>query len=478
MAQFGNNSSLIRQLMRSRPGWAPGPGDPGNAASKANYEEKCVKMAPSDDLPEIHFLWTQYPQKAFLGAMAARRPGLRVVLNEEARLQLKQVKASSSSNPAVQAHNHFEGGSAITSKAGLRETVVAFYLRHNRDPFGAIPLTFVIREGTGDPEYTEWRRAYDNIEEQKGQRMWLVKPGDKANRGNGIRIYDNAEELAARLDSKPRCWVAQKYMEAPLLIHRRKFDIRAYCLVKQEPGGGAMRAFFYREAYLRTTSAEYSTKTKDRMVHLNNDAVQKKGDDYGKFESANKMSFLDFQRYLDENHSQDRFSVQNDLVPQICSLMADTVRAAEGKLNPQGIDNCFEVFGFDFMVDAGFRAWLIEVNSNPCLELCCSYLSHLIPKMLEEALQVTLDQLFPQAAAQGGANGVASTGWEQVYCSSDQDADAVSCEWVEQLPADTLEPDFAMLGSALLSPQRPGPGGAGRKRSRGPKKAKAGTAAK
>ena len=32
-----------------------------------------------------------------------------------------------------------------------------------------------------------------------------------------------------------------------------------------------------------------------RMVHLNNDAVQKHGDNYGKFESANKMS-------LDEPH--------------------------------------------------------------------------------------------------------------------------------------------------------------------------------
>ena len=39
-----------------------------------------------------------------------------------------------------------------------------------------------------------------------------------------------------------------------------------------------------------------------RMVHLNNDAVQKKGDNYGKFESANKLSLEEFQKYLDEHH--------------------------------------------------------------------------------------------------------------------------------------------------------------------------------
>lgn len=27
-----------------------------------------------------------------------------------------------------------------------------------------------------------------------------------------------------------------------------------------------------------------------------------------------------------------------------------------------------EIFGYDFMVDAELRPWLIEVNTNPCLE--------------------------------------------------------------------------------------------------------------
>lgn len=466
VVQFGNNSGVIRQLMRARPGWAPGAGDPANPAGKTVYELKTVKVPLSEDLPDIHFLWTQYPCKAFHNAMASKAAGVQVVSNEEARLQMKAGRTARNTPAPQRMYNHFEGSAALTNKADLRDTIVAFYLRHGRDPFSIVPPTFVVRGGTSDAEFAIWRRMYDGNAESTGQRMWLVKPGDKANRGNGIRIYDDAEELAERVDSKERCWVIQKYMEAPLLVHRRKFDIRAYCLVTQEPGGGAVRAYCYQEAYLRTTSVEYSTKTKDRMVHLNNDAVQKKGGDYGKFEAANKLSLQEFQRYLDEHHPRDGYSVQGALMPQMRSLMADTIRAAQGQWNPRNIDGCFQVFGFDFMVDTSFRAWLIEVNNNPCLELCNAYLSYLIPRMLEEALQLTLDRAFPHAAsAPGGA-----TGWEEVYCSSGPGADVVSCDWAAALPPEEVpgHPDLARMGAAFTA-LRPVGSSRARKRSRGPR---------
>jgi len=43
----------------------------------------------------------------------------------------------------------------------------------------------------------------------------------------------------------------------------------------------------------------------NRMVHLTNDAVQKKSEDYGKYEPGNKLSFSDFQRYLDTSYTGD-----------------------------------------------------------------------------------------------------------------------------------------------------------------------------
>lgn len=36
--------------------------------------------------------------------------------------------------------------------------------------------------------------------------------------------------------------------------------------------------------------------------------------------------------------------------------------------NQRGQGCCFELFGYDFIIDADYDLWLIEVNTNPCLE--------------------------------------------------------------------------------------------------------------
>lgn len=47
------------------------------------------------------------------------------------------------------------------------------------------------------------------------------------------------------------------------------------------------------------------------------------------------------------------------------------------------------------MFDDDFKVYLIEVNTNPCLELGCPLLARLIPTMVENALRLTVDPLFP-----------------------------------------------------------------------------------
>ena len=37
-------------------------------------------------------------------------------------------------------------------------------------------------------------------------------------------------------------------------------------------------------------------------------------------------------------------------------------------MNSNNYSPCFELFGYDFLIDEDFRVWLIEVNTNPCLE--------------------------------------------------------------------------------------------------------------
>jgi tubulin---tyrosine ligase len=76
-------------------------------------------------------------------------------------------------------------------------------------------------------------------------------------------------------------------------------------------------------------------------------------------------------------------------------MTADIFRAVHLKLDPKRRLNTFEVFGLDFMIDDEFKLYLIEVNTNPCLELASPLLARLIPNMLENALKIAVDPLFP-----------------------------------------------------------------------------------
>lgn len=118
-----------------------------------------------------------------------------------------------------------------------------------------------------------------------------------------------------------------------MLINRRKFDIRTYALITS--CNGNLKAYNYEEGYIRTSCREFSlANLSNRLVHLTNDAVQKKAEDYGKFEPGNKMSYADFQNFLDKNHSEKSVCFLRDILPQIKKLTTDVFRAVWGKIDP------------------------------------------------------------------------------------------------------------------------------------------------
>ena len=78
--------------------------------------------------------------------------------------------------------------------------------------------------------------------------------------------------------------------------------------------------------------------------------------------------------------------------------MTDTFRATAKVIAPsrQMEHNTFEIYGFDFMLDSEFKVYLIEVNTNPCLETSgCPLLGKLIPDLVDSGLRMTVDPLYP-----------------------------------------------------------------------------------
>lgn len=68
-------------------------------------------------------------------------------------------------------------------------------------------------------------------------------------------------------------------------------------------------------------------------------------------------------------------------------MAQDSMRAVSRKLDSSRKSYSYEIFGYDFMIDEDFNVWLIEVNTNPCLELSSPYLARLIPAMVENSLK-------------------------------------------------------------------------------------------
>lgn len=77
-------------------------------------------------------------------------------------------------------------------------------------------------------------------------------------------------------------------------------------------------------------------------------------------------------------------------------MVAESFRSvAYNKIDPSRKQFSFEIFGFDFMVDEDFVVYLIEANTNPCLETNSSVLSRLVPGMLDASFSIAIDPLLP-----------------------------------------------------------------------------------
>ena len=44
----------------------------------------------------------------------------------------------------------------------------------------------------------------------------------------------------------------------------------------------------------------------------------------------------------------------------------------------------------DYMIDEDFKVYLIEINTNPCLEIASTLLARLIPNMIENVLRLNI----------------------------------------------------------------------------------------
>mmetsp|Transcript_21918 Transcript_21918/g.21104 ORF Transcript_21918/g.21104 Transcript_21918/m.21104 type:complete len:361 (+) Transcript_21918:487-1569(+) len=305
-------------------------------------------------------------------------------------------------------YNHFEQLKGITTKSGLIRSLKQYYFSNDLarqagySVFDSTATTFLLSSGVEDSECVDMIHRYREISRGYAPKeripmkhcvnnIWLVKPTN-ANQGRGIEIFSDLEDLLTFVNSRPQysCWVVQKYVERPLLFKQRKFDIRVWALMTHRH-----EVFFYKKGYLRTSSDEYSLANGNNYVHLTNNCLQKFGDNYGAHEDGNTVGFEVFQQYLDENFPEHNLTVQEHFIPRMKDLIIDSFLAVKPQLNPNKRKHCFELFGYDFLIDEDFRLWLIEINTNPYFGVPNNYIAQVLPKMMDDLLTIVVDPYYP-----------------------------------------------------------------------------------
>ena len=182
--------------------------------------------------------------------------------------------------------------------------------------------------------------------------------------------------------------VVQKYIEKPLLYFGRKFDIRIWVLLTHD-----LKVYVFNEGHLKCCSVKYNLDSCNNYSHLTNYSFQKYSDNFQKYEYGNEVSFDDLQYSIDSN-CKEKVDFKKEIFPKIQNIIKFCFQSVKTKINEMNRKYTFEIFGFDFMIDCNFEPFLIEINTNPGLEESSPLIKMLIPRMLDDALRLTVDKEF------------------------------------------------------------------------------------
>lgn len=103
---------------------------------------------------------------------------------------------------------------------------------------------------------------------------------------------------------------------------------------------GILKGYWYEEGYIRTSGHLFSLdELNNNFKHLTNDAIQKYSDNYGKYEKGNKISYGEFQRYLESINSKHNF--MKDIYSCMKKIASDALKATGLFVDPTRLQNNF-----------------------------------------------------------------------------------------------------------------------------------------
>jgi len=225
--------------------------------------------------------------------------------------------------------------------------------------------------------------------------VWIAKPIGRA-QGRGIFLFDRLAQVAdwsrryragaaggrGLEGERVESYVVQRYVERPYLLGGKKFDLRIYSLVTSF---SPLRAYLYRGGFARFSAQRFSMARRDisdNLIHLTNVAVQRegarqmeegrgagegtgtggKGSPGGPGGGALKWDVRSLRLHLCMRHGA---AAAAQLFSDIEEVVVRSLLSAQSSVIHDR--RCFELYGFDIILDEELKPWLLEVNASPSL---------------------------------------------------------------------------------------------------------------
>ena len=212
--------------------------------------------------------------------------------------------------------------------------------------------------------------------------IWIMKPSNLS-RGRGVTCVDSLlpieQSLTATNDSG---LIVQKYIENPLIIKKRKFDIRQWVLVTSL---NPLVIWMWKEPYLRFGAEDYIMDDLNNIYsHLTNNSIAKHSEQFKNEKNfeGDMWTCQDFANYIGENEWKEIHEKIKNAI--ICSFYA-----VHNEIRQRG--NSHELFGYDFMIDDDKNVYLIEVNASPALDYSTKITKEAVQKMVKDLITLIVD---------------------------------------------------------------------------------------
>ena len=223
-----------------------------------------------------------------------------------------------------------------------------------------IPITYIL---PGD--YTLFAEEF----RRKTNIVWIMKPSGKAqgkgiflvNKLNQLKKWATCSKLPFQTLSFKESYVISRYIDNPLLIGGKKFDLRLYVLITSYR---PLKAWLYNMGFGRFCIEKYTediTEIDNMQVHLTNVAIAKLSEDYNE-KHGGKWSISNLRFYLEQTRGKIATDKCFDEINNIIYISLKSVQSVI--INDK---HCFECYGYDILIDANLKPWLIEVNASPSL---------------------------------------------------------------------------------------------------------------